>query len=351
MKKARTICYLGIYSDVFSRNKIYIKGLRKHGVKVIECRDDSKGLLKYWRLWRKHAAIQDSYDALIIGYLEHILVPFAKLISSRPIIADMLGSLADAERLSHNPGTWRLLKNLLIDRLAVTFADIVLLESEAQKAYFIQQFGDREKFKVLYTGVDESVLYCSPGSTQSRNTVLFRGRLTPESGIFHILEAARFLKSRSDITFRIIGTHYRLAQPVKTMISEANLTNVEFINEHLSDEALRDKMCGTAVALGQFESSPRLDRTIPHKAFEAMYMGLPFITAYSPAVGELLTDGESCLFVKRADPADLAKKITTIIDDSGLGQKLVRSARSVYDRKCSNDILITRLLAIISEQI
>ena len=350
MKKVAIVCYMGMFATVFSRNKIYINGLRTHGVQVIECRDDSPGLLKYWRLWRKHAAIP-RYDALIIGYPEHILVPFAKLISRRPIITDMLGSLADAERHSHEPGTWRLLKNRMIDWLAVTLADVVLLESEAQKAYFIERFGNREKFKVLYTGVDESVFYCPVESGKKGSIVLFRGRLTPESGIFHILKAAQLLKSRSDITLRIIGTHYRLAEAVREKIRTLDLTNVGFINEHLSDGTLREKMCEARVALGQFESSPRLDRTIPHKAFEAMHMGLPFITAYSSAVGELLTDGESCLFVERADPADLAEKIIAIIDDSELGQRLTKNARSAYEQKCSNKVLIKRLLAIISGQV
>lgn len=351
MKKLRTVCYFGIYASVFSRNKIYINGLRNHGVKVIECRDDSSGLLKYWRLWQKHSAIRDKYDVLIIGYLEHILVPFAKLISSKPIIADMLGSLADAERHSHEPSAWRIWKSTFIDWLAVTFADVVLLESEAQKAYFITKFGNLEKFKVLYTGVDESALYCPPHAKPVGNIVLFRGKLTPESGIFHILEAAKLLKSRPNITFRIIGSHYRLGERVKDVIHDKNLTNVELIYEYLPDEILREKMCEARVALGQFESSPRLDRTIPHKVFEAMYMSLPFITAQSPAVAELLQDGESCLFVKRADPADLAKKIVEIIDDPELGKRLTRNARSVYEEKCSNEVLVARLLDIISEQI
>lgn len=350
MRSPRAICYLGMYASVFSRNKIYINGLRARGVEVIECRDDTKGVLKYWQLWKKHRAIRHSYDVLVIGYLEHILVPFAQLISSEPVIVDMLGSLADAESHSHEPSMWRTWKNRLIDWLAVTFADVILLESGAQKKFFIERFGDRKKFMVLYTGVDESVLYCSPESARG-NIVLFRGRFTPESGIFHILEAAKLLKSRPDTMFRVIGTHYRLAERVRDTIKNDDLTNVELINEYLPDEVLREKMCEAKVALGQFESNPRLDRTIPHKAFEAMYMGLPLITGRSPAVEELLVDGESCLFVERADPADLARKITTIIDNPELGMKLANGARAAYDQKCSNEIIVTRLLAILSEHL
>lgn len=351
MREVRAVCYFGMYSSVFPRTKIYSAGLRAHGIEVFECKDDSRGLRKYVRLWQKHRALRNSYDVLIIGYSEHLLVLFARIISSKPIIVDMLGSLADAEQHSHVPGVWRMWKSRIVDWLAVVLSDVVLLESEAQKAYFNEKFGARARFTVLYTGVDESTLYCKADLQKKQSIVLFRGRLTPESGIFHILEAARLLKERSDIMFRIIGTHYRLAEPVRNMIRELQLTNVDFINEHVSDEVLREKMCEARIALGQFESSPRLDRTIPHKAFEAMYMELPFITAHSPAVEELLTDGESCLFVRRADPADLAEKITTLIDDQNLGTRLATNARAVYDRTCSNDALITKLLAILSEHL
>lgn len=349
MKKFPTICYLGMYASVFSRTKIYMTGLRARGVPLIDCRDESTGVKKFWRLWRTHAAIRDRYDVLMIGYLEHLLVPFARLISKKPIVVDMLGSLADAERYSHEAGTWRTYKNMLIDRLAVRYADVVLLESEAQKKFFVEKFGNLTKFKVLYTGVDESVLHCPSRSRHEKSIVLFRGRFTPESGIFHILEAARLLKSRRDITFRIIGTHYRLAARVRETIRTNDLTNVELINEYLPDDTLREKMCEASVSLGQFEANPRLDRTIPHKAFEAMYMGTSFITAQSPAVAELLTDGESVLFVRRADPADLAEKIRMIIDDPELGKRLAEHARKVYDRACSSDVLINRLLGILSE--
>lgn len=348
MTPVRTVCYLGMYASVFSRNKIYISGLRARGVTVIECRDDSPGWRKYVRLWQKHRALTTPYDVLVIGYLEHILVPFARLISSKPIVADMLGSLADAEQYSHQPSIWRIYKDRVIDWLAVTCADVVLLESEAQKAFFVGRFGALEKFKVLYTGVDEGVLYCPAGSRHEKKIVLFRGRITPEAGIVHVLHAAKLLEMRADIHFRIIGTHYRLAQPVKEMIRALRLNNVEFINEYLPEEVLREKMCEAQIMLGQFESNPRLDRTIPHKAFEAMYMGLPFITAQSSAVEELLTDAESCLYVRRADPADLAEKIVSLIDNPSRGDTVARAARAIYERRCSNTVLIDTLLGILS---
>ena len=75
----------------------------------------------------------------------------------------------------------------------------------------------------------------------STKIILFRGRLTPESGIFHILKSAELLKERRDIIFRIIGFHYRLGQQVKDLIQERKLANVELVYDYLSDSTLFEK--------------------------------------------------------------------------------------------------------------
>ncbi|MEK9182263.1 MAG: glycosyltransferase family 4 protein, partial [Patescibacteria group bacterium] len=278
--------------------------------------------------------------------------PFAKIISRKIVIADLLGSFKDAQIHSHNSGAFRRLKDSIIDWMAVKFSDTVLLESEAQRDFFIKRYGNLKKFKVLYTGVEESV-FCQNGISRkegSSKIILFRGRLTPESGIFHILKSAELLKERKDIIFRIVGFHYQLGQQVKDIIKEKKLANVELVYDYLSDNALFEKMKDASISLGQFESSPRLDRTIPHKVFESMIMKIPLITAHSPAVGELLKDGEDCIFVRRADPAHLAEKISFLADNPEIRKKLADNARFVYDKKCSTEVLTAKLFDIINKQ-
>ena len=346
------ICYFGIYKPDLSRNRIYISGLKKKGIDVIECRDDGGRFAKYWNLWRKHRLIKNKYEAMIVGYPGHIMAPFAKIISRKIVIADLLGSFKDAQIHSHNSGAFRRLKDSIIDWMAVKFSDTVLLESEAQRDFFIKRYGNLKKFKVLYTGVEESV-FCQNGISRkegSSKIILFRGRLTPESGIFHILKSAELLKERKDIIFRIVGFHYQLGQQVKDIIKEKKLANVELVYDYLSDNALFEKMKDASISLGQFESSPRLDRTIPHKVFESMIMKIPLITAHSPAVGELLKDGEDCIFVRRADPAHLAEKISFLADNPEIRKKLADNARFVYDKKCSTEVLTAKLFDIINKQ-
>lgn len=341
-----TICYFGIYDPQFGRNRIYRKGLQENGVTIIECNDSSRGMVKYWRLWQKHRALGGNYDALIVGYPGHLVVPFAKFLSRKSVVADLLGSLTDAEEHSHRPSLLRVWKSRLIDRLAVHFADIVLLESEAQKRFFIERFGASEKYRVLYTGADNSIFYRTKPRIEKPFIVLFRGRLTTESGILHMLEAAHLLTDKKDIQFRIIGVGPLLPQ-VKTVIAEKKITNVELIAEHLSEDTLRDKMCEASLSLGQFEDNPRLSRTIPHKAFESFALGLPYLSGAAPAVREVITNGETGFLVPRADPAALAEKIRALSTDRAALAKVATAARTMYEKRFSPLSLGAGLVSII----
>ena len=305
-----TICWFGIYNPDFSRNKIYIEALKKAGHIIIECRDNSRGLTKYFYLWEKHLIIRNNYDVMIVGYLGHIVVPFAKFISKKKVIVDALGSLYDAEINSHNPNFLRKIKSWLADWLMVKFADKILLESEAQKKFFEKKFGKSDKYEVVYTGADEKFSRKSVKSESGKGkfTVLFRGKLTPESGIMHILKAVKMLKENDNIRFSIVGSGYFL-EKVVNFISEKKLANVELISKFLPTEELIDKMGNANLMLGQFENNSRLDRAIPHKAFEAFAMGIPYLTGDALAIREIAEDKVSAFFVPLADPQTLASKM------------------------------------------
>ena len=198
-----TICWFVIYNPNFGRNKIYINALKKAGHVIIECQDNSRGVIKYWRLWQKHRAIRNNYDVMVVGYPGHLVVPFAKLIAKKKVMADLLGSLYDAEINSHYPSLWNKLKARLADFMAVKFADKIFLESKAQKQFFEEKFGRSDKYEVIYTGADEKFSQNFIKSDRDgKFTVLFRGKLTPESGINHILKAVEILRDNDNISFR-----------------------------------------------------------------------------------------------------------------------------------------------------
>jgi glycosyltransferase involved in cell wall biosynthesis len=342
------ICYFGNYNPELSRNKIYQKGLRENGAEIIECRDGSRGLSKFARLWKKHNEIKGKYDLMIVGYTSYSIVPFAKLLSSTPVIFDALGTFWEAQTLSHEG--YSPTKAKIIDWLAVKCADMVLVETEEQKKFFIKRFGGKpDKYQVIYTGVDDSVFYRDPSiPLLPQFTVLFRGRLTPEAGVKHVLGAAKILENE-DIFFRIIGFGEKWNELTKQM-SDMNIRNAKINKEELSFGELRKQMSECHVSLGQFEDHERLKRTIPHKAFESLAMRIPYITGRAEGVSELLTGGINCLMVNVADAKDLSIKILKIKNDQKLAQKITENGRILYEKKLTPRILAKRIIDVASKK-
>jgi glycosyltransferase involved in cell wall biosynthesis/4-amino-4-deoxy-L-arabinose transferase-like glycosyltransferase len=338
--------YFGIYDPEFSRNRIYMRALRAAGHEIVECRDTSPGPMKYARLAWRLLSLRGTYDALIVGYPGHVTVPIARLFSRAPVIVDFLGSFSDA--LAHSHGASRFKKWIftIVDWLAIWCADRVLVESEAQKNYLISRFGRAKSYAVIYTGVDESVFFKEKGKEQNQKfVVLFRGRLTPESGIVHILEAAHLLKAQSDIEFRIVG-YGHLLKHVEHAIREKNLTNVQLISTHLSFDEMREYISDADVSLGQFENNPRLDRTIPHKAFESAVMGIPYITGYSDAVREIFSDAAFCM-LEKANPRAIADAIIALKNDPEKRKQLAVNAHSEYEKHASQSAIMRKIITSI----
>ena len=341
-----TILWFGIYKNNFGRNKIYIEALRAAGHVVLECQDSSPGLLKYARLWQKHRALRGKYDVLVVGYPGHLVTPLARLISGKKIVVDALGSLYDAEVNSHYPTLWKKIKSRLVDWLMVRCAHSIILESQAQKDYFSDVFGPSPKYHVVYTGASSVFdhVQTQPTSPTFFN-VVFRGKLTPECGIMYILKAAEMLKGNTGIRFSIIGSGYFLEE-VTRYINEQALSNIELISKYLTDEELVMRVHGADLMLGQFEDNPRLNRTIPHKAFEAFAANRAYITGTAPAIQEIVHDGVEVFLTPCADAELLASKIEDLSRNRTLVATVAAAAHRKYDTDFTGKVLAQKLVEV-----
>jgi len=311
------ICYFNYTKNIHARDAVYLKGLRENDVEIIECRDSSPGWIKYWHLYRQHRVLRDKYDILMVGYTGHVLVPFARLISRKKIIFNALSSLYEGIVISRGkkgPFYLRAIYSWLIDFVAFHTASLSLIESNGQKEYLAKKFLlKKDKLLVAWTGADDSIFYYDPNIKKLQTfTVLFRGGFLPESGIEYAIEAAKILKNEN-INFRIIGWGM-MESKVRTMLNSFDSSRVEWIKEKLPIEKLRGKMQETHLSLGQLSRHPRLERTIPHKAFETIAMRLPYLTARNKAVMELLTEGETCLTCNSADAKGIGESLKQIAD-------------------------------------
>lgn len=379
--KSKTICYFGIYRPTAPRDKVYLDGLKKRGVQIVECVDNSRGLLKFFRLAKKLRALKNHYDILWAGYLSTMVVPLAWLITPKKIIFNTLDSWYDRsviDRGAHSrfsPKAWAI---WFCDFLAFHLSNVVLVESEQQKLFIAKKFFVRgAKLQMVFTGVDEEVFHPDPTISKTEKftqhlerpalragsgsflpqglmprgqgagfTVIFRGMFLPATGVEHVIEAARLLKNE-DIQFRIIGWGEPLQTKFHKMISDNGLSKVNLTTVFLPPDELRQTILSAQVMLGQFGDHERLLRTIQHKTSEAMALGMPYITRSSASNRELLTDGVNCLLVPPADSKAIAEKILLVMKNPDLGQSLAREARKLFEERLTASALCDEVLSII----
>jgi glycosyltransferase involved in cell wall biosynthesis len=355
MNKFITICYLGIYPPTAPRDRVYFDGLKKEGIQIIECVDNSAGLAKFWKLWKKLRAMENQYDILWVGYLSGMLVPLAWLATRKKILWNALGSWYEStvlDRGSHSRFSLIALCIWCADFLSFRLADAVLVESESQKRFLIRNFFvPASRLHVTFTGAIEEVFHPDPSIEKNKRfTVVFRGMFLPATGVEYVIEAAKILR-QEEIDFVIIGWGQPLQGKIEQRIREENLSNIKLISVFLDPETLRKTMLQAHVMLGQFGAHARLERTIQNKTVEAMALGMPYITRDSKSNRELLTPNENCIFVPPADPQMIMQAILNLREDITLQQKLARNARFLYEKRLKDVVLGRQVLAVIQNSL
>ena len=284
--------------------------------------------------------VAEDAEALVVGYPGHFDLWSAKH-HDRPVVFNAMVSLYDTfvedrERFRDGSAAAKALRRL--DRAAFRAASLVVADTQAN-ADFMRELAGIDEVAVCYVGAEERLF--RPAWRRGEDFhVLFVGKLAPLHGLELILEAARRLP---DVAFRIVGT----GQMTDVLVERpANVEHVPWV----AYEQLPDLYAKAGCALGIFGSSGKAQRVIPHKAFQALAVGTPLVTADTAAAREMLVDGRDCLLVERTAEA-LAQAIVSVRDNAELAEKIAAGGRATFEREASEAVLGARWREVIERAI
>ncbi len=352
----RTILAIGHFDLEGGRSWVIRTGLEEAGWKVELCRTEKPGLLaKYadlWTQWKRRWS-QQKIDALYVPFSGHYLLPLAWWIARSqkiPLVFDAFLSLYDTEvedrcRLSRfDPRAWAL---WCTDWLCCRLCDVVLLDTEEHRAYFVRRYGSAaDKIFVLPIGCRTDLFHPMkvPEKVSPAFRVTFHGTFIPLQGIDVILGAARILQEEhQDIFFEIIGRG-QTYDSMRALTAEYALTNVAFIGAIPMAE-LPGRIAQADICLGIFGTTQKALRVIPNKAYEVLACGKPLLTADTPAIRRLLTDRQTAVFSAPGDAADLAAKILLLKHNPVLREKIAAQGHALFLEKCSPHAIVAPLCA------
>jgi glycosyltransferase involved in cell wall biosynthesis len=284
--------------------------------------------------------IPSQLDALIVGYPGQFDVWSAKR-HGQPVIFNAMVSLFDTlvdDRGRFAPGTFMASAMRAVDRAALRAADVVVADTRANARY-LAELANIGTPEVCYVGAEDR-LFRATWRQPERFSVLFVGKLIPLHGVDVILESARALP---DIPFRIIGNG-QLDELLRD--PPPNVEHIPWVEYNL----LPDEYTRAGCALGVFGSSEKAQRVIPNKAFQALAVGTPLITASTPGAAELLQDGRDALLVEPTAES-LARAIRRLADDPSLAEQIGRAGRHTYEENASESVLGQRWRAVIESSI
>jgi glycosyltransferase involved in cell wall biosynthesis len=276
---------------------------------------------------------RDDFDVILVGYPGHLDIAAARRAArGRPLVFNPLVSLSDTfveDRGRFRPGSLAARTLLRIDRRAFAAADVVVADTTAHADRF-RELGAR-RVEVCFVGAEERVF--TPGWMQPKQfTCLFVGKLIPLHGLDTILAAARIAP---EVPVRVVGS----GQLEPLLANRPD--NVDW-TPWVEYEQLPAELHRAGSALGIFAASPKAQRVIPNKVFQALACGTPVITADTAAARELLVDGESALLVRPGDARALADAMRRLARDPELARRVGEGGLAAYRAQASEAILGAR---------
>jgi len=351
MQKELTICYFGIYDAEYCRNKNIIKGLKKNGVKIIEIKDTTPGIKKFWKLFLKHWLVRKKYDLLIVGFPGQLIVPFVKLFVKKKIIFDAHLSFYDS--LINN---WKTSKKysvkalwyFFLDWFSCRLADKILLDTREHVDYFVKQFRiRRKKFFVVYHGCDNELFY--PLQSENKNDkfiVEFHGYITHLHGIKYVLEAMKLLEQENILLWIIGGSkEYRNMEQYARYLK---LKNVIFFKP-MPPKKLIKFIKDADIGIGILGDTDKVEKVIPNKLYELMAMKIPVVSADTPAVREQFKHLSNIYLCKKANKEAIACAFMELKNNNMLRKDLAENAYKHINQELVPKVLGKKLLVEINK--
>ncbi len=234
---------------------------------------------------------------------------------SRPASAVVAGMLT----LHRALGTWN-----LVDRF------IALTAFAREK--FLQAGFPPEKVVVK-----PNFVHPDPGPGEGRGGyALFVGRLSPEKGVFTLLEAWKRLGGR--VLLKVVGDG-PLMPEVARLAQE--VPGVEVLGRKGPDEvyALMGEASFLVFSSEWYEGFPRV-------LVEAFAKGLPLLASALGSHGSIVDHGRTGLHFRPGDPEDLAAQVEWLLTHPVELAQMRKEARAEYEAKYTAERNYERLMAI-----
>lgn len=337
------LVFLSFYESKYSRSAtIYNEPDRNVTKSFIQV---PTGFMMVKYLWQMSIRLRNTQTTYVIMSPSHLIVIILRFFTTKKIILDAGWPLLDGYKLSSYglKSKIKRLKIWFLDFISFHFANLVFLESDAQVEYSVRKYKLRRRnLATSLTGFNEYSAFEKSQEielgleiTGGEPYVFFRGKVNEEAGLENILNAYR---------------DHQINAPLLILTNrEVNGLNenlpIQIINQYITTECMSDLYKGALICLGQLSSHPRLERTIPHKAFEAGFHGIPYISMKTKAILEVFPGENQVIFLENDTPEEIANVINNTLQNQEIIDSYSEGIRLRYENHLSQAKIYSRFIA------
>lgn len=243
------------------------------------------------------------------------------------------------------------------DRAALHGADLVLCDTWEHGDFLSAEYGvPRRKLARIPVGADHLAFDRGSRRAQSGHVkasdaldVVYIGGFLPLHGVDVVIEAATLLEGRRGpafARFTLIGGGMT-AHATDREIAARGLRSVRHVPRMPYADAI-DALARADVALGIFGTTPKAARVVPHKAYQALAVGLPLVSRRSRAMAEFVREEEEFIAVPAGDAAALAAAIERLASDLALRARVGAAGRQAAVDRASPERIGPLLLEAVA---
>jgi glycosyltransferase involved in cell wall biosynthesis len=216
-------------------------------------------------------------------------------------------------------------------------ADAVYSSSACSRDWCMRHYGLKaEQIPVLHTGVD-TALFCPHSiAKETRPTIVFAGRISPNKGADLLVDAVcRLSREHPDVQLRLLGKGSdEFVDQLRAKAAQHGMPNLLDLPGFIAREELPAHLSRAHVfaAPSKYEPGPGL------VCLEAMACGLPVVACAGAGAAEVVMPGENGLLVPPGDAAALADALGVLLSKPAL-----REAMAARNRQYAQDVADSQL--------
>jgi glycosyltransferase involved in cell wall biosynthesis len=216
-----------------------------------------------------------------------------------------------------------------IESQAVRDSDKIVTISEAMKDIAIQYGAAAERIDVVPDGVDTTIFRRVDGSDRREahapggsHVFIFHGAIDPQDDPGLLVDAARLvLSEHQGARFWLVGDGSAVTD-LKRRVAEYSLENRFFFSGWVDQTEIPGYISASDVGLVVLPDVLSARGRVTLKEFEYWACGVPAILPRLPALQEVAEEGKTALFYRPGDAHDLAAKMSQLIQDRALRERL-----------------------------